>query len=94
MKKFFHQNKVFVGVVAELGSVLAASVLLYVVLLIAGEQALPHVRWFGGTFIPGILVVRYYAKAKDYPVATKATVVSFAILFVAFMAYLVRNRII
>jgi len=86
--KFFQQNKVLVGVIAELLSLLLTAALLWVGLTLFGIPPLSRLRWFAGVFIPGILVVRAYARRKDYPKATKASVVTFALCFIAYVAYL------
>lgn len=82
---FFHRNSLLTGIVAELGSQLLFAVLLYVVLIIVGESPAQHLRWFGGAFIPGLLVLRYYAKKKDYLLTTKTCITTFFITFIAFI---------
>ena len=62
MKKFFAQDKTIVGIVAGLGSELGFCLALAIGLLVAGEPIMAHVRWFGGMFIPLILVLHNYAK--------------------------------
>ena len=92
MKKLFQQNKVYVGVLAELLSVVVSAVLLFVVLTLLHIPPMTRIRWFAGIFIPGVLVVRAYARKKDFPKATKASVVTFFVCFVAFMFYLGTTR--
>lgn len=88
MRRFFLQNKVAAGVTAELLSMALAALLLLVVLLLMGIPLLSRLRWFAGAFVPGILVVRAYAKKQVFPMATKAAAVTFFICFIAFMLYL------
>lgn len=93
MKKFFLQNKVLVGIVAEVLSLIIPALLLYAGLSVFSLQVEGHERWFAGVFIVGILVVRAYAKAKEFPKATKASAIVFFVTFVLFMAYLFKNKI-
>ena len=77
---------------AELLSIVVPAVLLYVVLLLLNITPMSRIRWFAGVFIPGILVVRAYAKKKEFPKATKASVVTFLVCFIGFMVYLGMTR--
>lgn len=86
MKKFFAQDKPIVGIVAGLGSELAFCITLTIGLLIAGEPVMAHVRWFGGMFIPLILVLHHYAKGRTQLRVTKTLIV---ILFVTFLAFII-----
>lgn len=92
MKKLFQQNSVYIGILAELLSIVVPAVLLYVVLLLLNITPMSRIRWFAGVFIPGILVVRAYAKKKEFPKATKASVVTFFVCFICFMVYLGMTR--
>ena len=92
MKKLFQQNKVYVGVLAELLSVVVSAVLLFVVLTLLHIPPMSRIRWFAGIFIPGVLVVRAYARKKDFPKATKASAVTFTLCFIAFIVYLAKTR--
>ena len=86
MKKFFAQDKPIVGIVAGLGSEVAFCIALTIGLLIAGEPVMAHVRWFGGMFIPLILVLHHYAKGRTQLRVTKTLIV---ILFVTFLAFMI-----
>ena len=44
--------------------------------------------------LPGIILVRYYAKTREYPRATKGAVTVMFVATVAFLAYLLKQRII
>ena len=92
MKKLFQQNSVYIGILAELLSIVVPAVLLYVVLLLLNITPMSRIRWFAGVFIPGILVVRAYAKKKEFPKATQASVVTFFVCFIGFMVYLGMTR--
>ncbi len=92
MKKFFAQDKPIVGIVAGLGSMLAFCIALTVGLLIAGEPIMAHVRWFGGMFIPLILVLYHYAKGRNQLRVTKTLIVVFFVTFLAFMIYLLKTK--
>ena len=88
MDNLFKQNKVFIGIFAEILSLALPAALLSVALVMFGISPLSRIRWFAGIFIPGILVVRFYARKKEFPKATKASVVSLFVCFVAFVVYL------
>ncbi len=83
---FFRQNKIVVGLVAGLGSELLAALLLWAGLLVAGEPVGAHIRWFGIVFVPLVLILRHYAKKREFLVVTKTLIVILFITFVAFMA--------
>lgn len=83
--KYFHQDNIAVGIVATLGSGLVAAGLLWVGLVVAHEEAVAHLRWFAGAFIPMILVVRRYARLKEYPTTTKTAIITFFVSFIAYM---------
>lgn len=93
MSVFFKQNKPITGIVVTLGSEVAVVVLLYAGLLIAGISPIEHLRWFGGCFIPPVLLLRYYAKKRDCPVVTKTIIITLFITFMAFM-FIVRKEFI
>ena len=88
MKHFFQQDTVTVGLVAGLGSMLLFCLLLATVLQLTGMGLGGHERWFGGMFIPLILILRAYAKGREHLTVTRTLIVTFFITFVAFMAWL------
>ena len=92
MKKFFAQDKTIVGIVAGLGSELGFCLALAVDLLIAGEPIMAHVRWFGGMFIPLILVLHHYAKGGKQLRVTKTLIVVLFVTFLAFMIYILKTK--
>ncbi|MBP5677703.1 MAG: hypothetical protein J6W88_04305 [Bacteroidales bacterium] len=93
MKKFFTQDKTAVGIVAGLGSELLFCLLLTAVLLIIGEPIDAHIRWFGGMFIPILLILRAYAKQRTYLKVTKTLIIVFFLTFVTFMFCLLKFNI-
>lgn len=92
MKKFFAQDKPIVGIVAGLGSEVAFCIALTIGLLIAGEPVMAHVRWFGGMFIPLILVLHHYAKGRTQLRITKTLIVVFFVTFLAFMIFIFKTK--
>lgn len=92
MKRFFSQDRVTVGLVAGLGSELGFVVALTVGLLVAGEAVSDHLRWYGGMFIPLILVLRHYAKGQAHLRVVKTLIVIFFVTFLAFIFYMLRSR--
>jgi amino acid permease len=94
LKKFFSQDRPIVGVVAGLGSELGFCIALALGLLIAGEPIGGHIRWFGGMFIPVILLLHHYAKRREQLKVTKTIIVVFFVTFLAFMIYLFKARLI
>ncbi len=94
MKKFFHQDKVVVGIVAGLGSELLLALLLTIGLLVAGESPLAHIRWYAGVFIAPLLLLRYYSKKKEWLNVTRTLIVVLFVTFISFMFYLIKAHII
>lgn len=92
MKKFFAQDKTIVGIVAGLSSELGFCLALAIGLLVAGEPIMAHVRWFGGMFIPLILVLHHYAKRGKQLHVTKTLIVVLFVTFLAFMIYLLKTK--
>lgn len=92
LKGFFHRDSIITGIVAVTGLEAIFSLLLWIGLAIANEPILAHVRWFGGAFIPVVLILRYYAKAKDYPTTTKSVIATFFVTFIAFMWFLLKYK--
>lgn len=84
MKRFFSQDKLSVALVAGLGTIVVTALLLTAGLYIAGEPITAHLSWYGGVFIPFILILRLYIKRQQL-VVTKAL---FVILFITFIAFI------
>lgn len=92
MKKILNKNSAPLGVMAAVASELLCAALLWVVLLVTGMPMAEHLRWFAVAFVPPLLLLRYYAKAQEYPVTLKAVIVTFFVTFVLFMWYMLRHR--
>lgn len=92
MKKFFEQNKVIVGIVAGVGSMLGFVIALTIGLMIAGEPIGAHIRWYGGMFIPLLLVLRHYAKHREQLMVTRTLIIILFITFLAFMFYMLKSQ--
>lgn len=95
MKHFFKQDTILVGIIAGLGSELLFCLLLAAGLISTGNwpPVASHIRWFGGMFIPILLILRAYAKTHRHLSVTRTLIVIFFITFVAFMFYLLSTRI-
>lgn len=85
IKEFFSQDKPVVGVVGALLGELGGALLLWLGLLVAGQSATVHLRWFAACIVPPVLLLRHYAKKRTQLRATKAIIVVVFITFVAFM---------
>ena len=94
LKQFFAQDKTITGIVAGLASEAGFAAVLALGLLVAGEPIGAHLRWFGGMFIPILLVLRYYAKGQNHLRVVKTLIVVLFVTFIAFMAYMLKARII
>lgn len=92
MKKLLNHNSVAAGIIAALGSEVLCAALLWGVLLIAGLPAEEHLRWFAVAFVPPVLLLRYYAKQKEYPTTLKTILVTFFVTFVAFAWLLLKYK--
>lgn len=90
MKKILNKDSLLWGAAFSLGSEVLCALLLWVVLLLTGTAVEAHVRWFAACFVPPLLLIRYYAHAKDYPNTLKASIVTFFVTFVAFMWFLLK----
>ena len=96
MNRFFHQDKVVVGIVAALGSELVVALLLTIGLLVTGNwpPAASQIRWYAACFLPPLLVLRYYSKQKQWLQVTRTIIVVLFVTFIAYMAYLLGEHII
>lgn len=92
MKKFFAQDSILVGIVAGLGSEMAFAAVLTIVLLATGLPIADHLKWYGGMFIPIILVLRHYMKTQHHLHATRTIIVVLFITFLAFMTYMLKSH--
>ena len=95
MKRFFTKDTIVTGLVAGLGAELLVCLLLAAGLMVAGQwpPTDSQIRWFGGMFIPLLLILRAYAKTKRYAIVTKTLVSVLFVTFVAFMFFLLNSHI-
>ena len=93
LKKFFSQDRPLVGIVAGLGAEAGFCIALAIGLLIAGEPIGAHIRWFGGMFIPLILVLHHYSRRREQLKVTKTLIVVLFVTFLAFTIYILKARI-
>ena len=90
-KHFFLQDKVTVGLIVGLGSMIATALLLTIGLIIAEEPIATHLRWYGAIFIPLIFLIRYYVK-QQLSVVTKTLFIVFFLFFIAFIFFLFKTQ--
>ena len=93
IKQYLNRDNVAVGVATGLSVMLAYCLLLTVGLLIAGETVTDHIRWYGGMFVPLLLVLRHYAKKGTQLTVTRTLIVLMFVTFVAFIYYLFHAHI-
>lgn len=94
LKTFFAQDTVLTGIVAGVGSELGFCIVLAVALAIAGEPMGAHIRWFGGMYIPLILVLHHYTRKREQLRVTKTLIVVLLATFLPFITYLLKAQII
>ena len=92
MKKLLDKNSIAAGVLLTVGSEAICGLLLWCVLLMVGQDAGAHVRWFAVAFVPPLLLLRHYAHQKEHPLTLKAVIVTFFVTFAAFMWVMLRYR--
>ncbi|MBR1792612.1 MAG: hypothetical protein IJ764_03125 [Bacteroidales bacterium] len=93
LKEFFQQDKTIIGVIAVIIAELIFIGLLSVVCLVTGTPPFTHPRWYAGAALPALLIVRAYAKHKDALSATKGAIITLFVTFVAFLMYLIKNKL-
>lgn len=92
MKKLIHTNSILTGVLGVIISEVLCAALLLLGLIVTGAPVLEHLRWFAAAFVLPLLLLRYYAKEKEYPLALKGCIITMFVTFVAFMWYMLRNH--
>lgn len=90
--KYLEKNSFIFGCIATLVSEVLCAILIWIILLLIGMPVTEHLRWFAAAFVPPILLLRHYAKEKDYPDTLKSVIVTFFITFIAFMFFLLKNH--
>ena len=88
--KILEKNSFILGCIAVLASEVLCAILVWLILLIVGLSIAEHLRWFAAAFVPPILLLRHYAKEKEYPDTLKSVIVTFFITFIAFMFFLLK----
>lgn len=86
-------DKPITGIILTVASELTVVVLLWIGLKIAGIAPGEHLRWFGACFVPPLLILRHYARKKEYPIVTKTIIITLFVTFIIFM-FTVRNEFI
>ena len=92
MKKLLHKDSVAVGIVATLLSELLCAAIVWLVIAILRLPLAENARWFAIAFVPPLLLLRYYAKVKDFPTTLKSVITTFFVTFVIFMWILLKYR--
>lgn len=92
MKKLLCHNSIATGLLTTLGSEVLCAVLTWLVLLLAGLPLEEHMRWFAVAFVPPVLLLRFYAKQKDYPTTLKTVIVVFFVTFIGFAWFLLKYK--
>lgn len=92
MKKFLDHDSIAFGALMVLAAEAVAAALLALGLAIFSVPVAEHLRWFAIAFVPPLLLLRYYAKAKSCPTTLKAVVTTLFASFIIFMWYLLKYR--
>lgn len=92
MKKILHKDSIALGIVATLLSELLCALVVLAVILLTHTPITESARWFAITFVPPLLLLRYYAKIQDYPTTLKTVITTFFVTFVAFMWFMMRYK--
>lgn len=92
MPSLIKHDGVLQGVLLAACSEVLTAALLYVGLLVAGQPIGEHIRWFAICFVPPILLLRHFAKRKEFPIVTKSLIIVLFVTFVAFMFLLFRTK--
>lgn len=82
----------FCGAALIVGSEIATALLLCGGLLVAGEPISDHLCWFGACFVAPILLLRFFAKNKDFNMAMKAAAITLFVTFILFMIILFKTK--
>ena len=94
MKKLLHQDSITLGIIATLLSELLCAVLVWAVIALLRQPIAECARWFVVAFVPPLLLLRHYAKVKDYPITLKTVITTFFITFVVFMWLMLKFKFI
>lgn len=94
MKNPLNIDKYLVGAGWEAAVIVVGGGVVWAVTSLLGYPIAHHLQWLAAALLPGIILVRYYAKTREYPRATKGAVTVMFVATVAFLAYLLKQRII
>ena len=92
MKKLLNRNSVLVGITATLVSEILCAALVALVILATRTPLAENVRWFAAAFVPPLLLLRYYAKTREYPSTLKTVITTFFVTFIAFMWVMLKYK--
>ena len=92
MKKLLNQNSIPLGIIATLVSEILCAALVWLVIFVTRTPLVENARWFAAAFIPPLLLLRYYAKVRDYPTTLKTVITTFFVTFVAFMWVMLKYK--
>ena len=90
LKRFFIQDTPLVGLVAGLGSLIVTAMLITGILLVTGNVS-TLLSIYAGSFVPPLLIMRYYVKLQLSTVV-KTIIVTLFITFIAFMFLLFKTH--
>ena len=92
MKKLLYQDSITLGIIATLLSELLCAALVWAVIALLRQPIAECARWFVVAFVPPLLLLRHYAKVKDYPTTLKAVITTFFVTFVVFMWLMLKYK--
>ena len=92
MNNLLHRNSIAAGVLFTVAVEAFCGLLVWGVLAVTGLDIASHVRWFAVAFVPPLLLLRHYAREKEYPLTLKAVISTFFVTFVAFMWVMIKYR--
>ena len=92
MKKLLHTDSIATGIVATLILEIVSAAIVWLVLVLLHLPLAENARWFVICFVPPLLLLRYYAKIKDYPTTLKSVITTFFITFVIFMWFMLKYK--
>ena len=92
MKKLLHTDSIATGIVATLFLEIVSAAIVWLVLVLLHLPLAENARWFVICFVPPLLLLRYYAKIKDYPTTLKSVITTFFITFVIFMWFMLKYK--
>ena len=92
MKELLHKDSITLGIVATFLSELLCAAIVWIVITILQVPLTENARWFAVAFVPPQLLLRYYAKIKDFPTTLKTVISTFFVTFVVFMWFMLKYK--